>query len=244
MDLQQIHHFEKTIQKKLSELLVDGKVLKSSTKEDLTLVTEVDLFVSHLMKEHFKNSGFNFFSEEEFDQLIFPSIVLDPIDGTRELNSGIGECAVSLAIMRSSELSNSANQAWIYNPHTGFSLSTLNAFVPARNFFPDQLQTLVSRTEWKKGKYLEKEKAKFNIAPRGSVAFKLGLLAAGACDFLISKEPKSVWDIAAGGILCHQRGFDFYEKGKLITSLDKVRYEAPLIWCREKDFLTISENFS
>lgn len=243
MDFQQIHYFETTIQKKLSELLSDGKVLKSSTKEDRTLVTEVDLFVSHLMKEHFQESGFNFFSEEEFDQLEFPTVILDPIDGTRELSSGIGECAVSLAVMKSHNLSDPENKAWIYNPHTGFSLSSLNAFVPARNFYPDQLQTLVSRTEWKKGKYLESEKAKFNIAPRGSVAFKLGLLAAGACDFLISKDAKSVWDIAAGSILCERRGFNFYEKGKLIKSLDKMKYEAPLIWCREKDFALISSNF-
>lgn len=244
MDLNQISYFEQTIQAKMSELLSDGKALKSSTKEDRTLVTEVDLFVSHLMKEHYKNTHFNFFSEEDFDQLKFPTVILDPIDGTKELNSGIGECAVSLALMNSSDLADPKNQAWIYNPYTGFSLSTLNAFVPASNFYQDRLQALVSRTEWIKGKFQETEKEKFQITPRGSVAFKLGLLAGGGCDFLISKDPKSVWDIAAGGILCQRRGFNFYEQGKLVTSLDKLKYQSPLIWCRSKDFELISKNFS
>lgn len=244
MNQSDIAHFEKTIASKLAELLSEGKALKSSMKEDKSLVTEVDLFVCSMMKEHYKKTAYNFFSEEDFDQLKFPSVILDPIDGTKELNSGIGECAVSLAIMNSSELSDAKNQAWIYNPFTGFSLSTFNSFVLPSNFYQDNLQTLVSRTEWSKGKFTASEKEKFHVVPRGSVAFKLALLAGGACDFLISKEAKSVWDIAAGGVLCHQRGFNFYEKGILITKLDKQRYQPPLIWCREKDFGHISKNFA
>lgn len=244
MNLQELSHFEKIITTKIGELLSHGKILKSSLKEDNSIVTEVDLFVSKLMKEHFKMSNLNFFSEEDFEHLTFPSVILDPIDGTKELNSGIGECAVSLALMNSKELADEKNQAWIFNPFTGFSLSTLNSFLPARNFYNDRLQTLVSRTEWAKGKFTQSEKDKFHVAPRGSVAFKLALLAGGACDFLISKEPKNVWDIAAGGVLCHQRGFNFYEQGVLVTKLDKMRYQPPLIWCREQDFEVISKNFS
>lgn len=244
MDQVAINSFEKIISGKISELLADGKLLKSSIKEDKTIVTEVDLFVCSLIKHHFKDKPYNYYSEEDFDKLSFPTIVLDPIDGTRELNSGIGECAISLALMNSSLLSDSKNQAWIYNPFTGFSLSTYNSFLIPSNFYSDRLQTLVSRTEWKKGKYTESEKEKFLISPRGSVAFKLGLLAGGACDFLISKEPKSIWDIAAGGILCQQRGFNFYENGILITKLDKLLYQPPLVWCRERDWEVISKNFT
>lgn len=243
MNLKDIENFEKIITLKLNSLLSDGKVLKSSLKEDETLVTELDLFVSKLIKDHYQNRDYNFYSEEDFGELKFPSIILDPIDGTKELNSGIGECAVSLAIMNSNLISDSMNNAWIYNPFTGFSISTLNFFTRAMSTYSGKLQTLVSRSEWKKGNYLKSNFDKFHIAPRGSVAFKLGLLSAGACDFIISKEEKKIWDIAAGCILSNRRGYNFYEDGTLVTKLDKELYCPPLVWCREVDFVSIHSSF-
>jgi len=209
-------------------------------KADKSPITEIDLFVSSFVKnyllEHPKYSQYSFYSEEDFVEYTFPCAILDPIDGTRELAIGRPECAVSLAIMESPFIDNPSNFAWLYNPFSGFNLDSEIPFVATTDKSTSKILTFVSRTEFKKGlydKYLNNPL--IDITPRGSIAFKLGLLASGACDFIISLEPKNVWDIAAGTILCSQRGIHFYENGKRVTALEKSHYEGVLIWA--PDFL-------
>ena len=67
----------------------------------------------------------------------------------------------------------------------------------------------MSRTEWDKGFFKSEELEKsICIAPKGSIALKLGYLASGSCEFVVSKQPKNIWDIAAGTILCKERGIE------------------------------------
>lgn len=212
--------------------------LKVDLKLDQSFVTEIDLFVSHLIKAKLQaNPNFahyEFFSEEDFKEYVFPCAILDPIDGTRELIKGRPECAVSLALMKTPQIDHPLNYAWLYNPFSGFSLDTGTPFVPSFDKSVQKLLTFVSRTEFHKGhynKYLNH--TQIDITPRGSIAFKLGLLASGACDFIVSLEPKNAWDIAAGTILCAQRGIHFYENGKRVTELDRKTYEGKLIWAPE-----------
>jgi myo-inositol-1(or 4)-monophosphatase len=222
--------------KKLNKLFGPSatEILQVTLKDDKSFVTEIDLFVSKLIKEklqHSKYSDYTFFCEEDFKAFVFPCAILDPIDGTRELVRGRPECAVSLALMQSPKISDPLNFAWLYNPFSGFTLDTEIPYVATVDKSLKKILTFVSRTEFHKGlhnKYLNNPK--FDITPRGSIAFKLGLLATGACDFIISLEPKNVWDIAAGTILCEQRGIHFYENGVRIESLDRERYTGPLIW--------------
>ena len=189
--------------------------MKSDFKKDQSLVTEIDLFVSELLKQqlssHDSYSQYSFYCEEDHAEYEFPCAILDPIDGTRELVNGRPECAVSLALMNSALLEDPRNYAWLYNPFSGFSLDSSVLFVSSLNKSSQKTLAFVSRTEFHKGlfdHYLGH--SEFEITPRGSIAFKLGLLASGACDFVISLAPKNVWDIAAGTILCHQRGIYFY----------------------------------
>lgn len=209
-------------------------------KDDKSFVTEIDLFISNLIKqkllEHTEYSDYAFFCEEDFKAYVFPCAILDPIDGTRELVRGRPECAVSLALMKTPIINDPSNFAWLYNPLSGFALDTEVPFVLTTDKSTQKILSFVSRTEFHKGhynKYLDNPQ--IDITPRGSIAFKLGLLASGACDFIISLEPKNVWDIAAGTILCSQRGIHFYENGKRVTSLDRSIYEGALIWA--PDFL-------
>jgi myo-inositol-1(or 4)-monophosphatase len=133
--------------------------------------------------------------------------------------------------MKVPEINHPDNYAWLYNPFSGFSLDTSTPFVASLDKSFQKLLTFVSRTEYHKGHYLKYlNHPQIDITPRGSIAFKLGLLASGASDFIISLEPKNVWDIAAGTILCEQRGMHFYENGKRITTLDRQKYEGALIW--------------
>lgn len=212
--------------------------IQVNLKRDKSFVTEIDIFVSNLIKqklqEHSTYSQYTFFSEEDFKVYTFPCAILDPIDGTRELVRGRPECVVSLALMATPAIDDPNNFAWLYNPFSGFSLDTETSFIPTADKSIQKILALVSRTEYHKGhydKYLDI--SQMDITPRGSIAFKLGLLASGACDFVISLEPKNVWDIASGTILCEQRGIHFYENGKRVTMLDRQNYSGALIWTSE-----------
>lgn len=216
-----------------------SKDIEVNLKSDNTIVTEIDLFVSTLLKEKLKKhptyTNYNFFSEEEFDQLIFPAAILDPIDGTRELAKGRAECAVSLALMKSPELSDPENYGWLYNPFSGFSLDSDTPFVASNNKSIQKVLGMVSRLEFEKGYFKEflDIDPKIEITPRGSIAFKLGLLASGGCDFVLSLSPKNIWDIAAGSVLCAQRGIKMYQNGLEITRLDQVNIKGVLLWAPE-----------
>ena len=223
--------------KKLWELFGSKatRTIEVNFKDDKSPVTEIDLLVSSLIKEkllkHSQYSKYAFFCEEDFIDYVFPCAILDPIDGTRELAKGLPECAVSLALMKSPVIDDPSNFAWLYNPFSGFSLDSNIPYVSTTNKSTQKILTFVSRSEFQKGhynKYLNNPQ--IDITPRGSIAFKLGLLASGACDFVISLEPKNVWDIAAGTILCSQRGIHFYQDGKRVTSLGSSYYKGALIW--------------
>lgn len=207
-------------------------------KDDQSLVTDFDLSVSEEIKnwmisrKEFRD--WNFFSEEDYSELKFPSVVLDPIDGTRELVKGRDECVVSLALMSSASLdAKSENYAYIYNPFSGFEYHSQSSNVPIFSKSGQPLLGLISRSEWHLNlhqKWMKLNNEELIFAPRGSIAFKLALLASGACDFVVSFKPKNLWDIAAGTILLSQRGYRFYEQGKLVTKLDKSSYSPPLLW--------------
>ena len=65
---------------------------------------------------------------------------------------------------------------------------------------------LASRSEVKRGEWKQFESAEFNIRPMGSVAYKLGLVAAGHADLTFTLVPKNEWDVAAGAALVESAG--------------------------------------
>ncbi len=223
--------------------------LQINQKDDHSLVTEVDLFVSTLIKSELSKNesvrSYNFFSEEEYGELIFPAAILDPIDGTRELVKGIPECAVSLGLMHSSDLSDPLNYGWIFNPFSGFSLDSTSSFVNAKNVSKKKILGMVSRSEFERGYFnsFVKKETMIDITPRGSIAFKLGLLASGGCDFVVSLSPKNIWDIAGGTILCQKRNILLYQNGHLVKDLSEIKIQGILIWSPPELFNTVWECF-
>jgi myo-inositol-1(or 4)-monophosphatase len=235
------------IKNKIAEILTQelkqyfgpSSVTSLSFKEkiDKSVVTTIDQLISNsfknLLSTHQIYKNYSFYSEEDYSSLEFPAAILDPIDGTIELLKGRPECAVSLAIMNSPEISDPKNYGWIYNPFSGFSMDSNSMFHSHLNRSSQQTMGFVSRSEWHKGFYRSVKDKSIVLVPRGSIAFKLGLLASGACDFVVSLAPKNIWDIAAGTILLHQRGINFYCNGNKISRLDQVCYGDKLIWCQE-----------
>jgi len=212
-------------------------LLNIKRKEDYSLITDLDISISNLIKKYFaKFRELTFFSEEENSGLRFPCIILDPIDGTRDLSKGYRECSVSLAIVKNEELE---GEAWIYNPLTGFSISTNDKFVTEMKRVDPPFLGMTSRSEFEKGMHNDYNTDKFTLMPRGSIAFKLGLLATGACDFVYTAHGKSLWDIAAGIILCRHRGIICYQKNNEMKKFGQERYEGPILWAHPEIYKAI-----
>lgn len=205
-------------------------------KQDGSPVTELDLYLSShvelLMERHF--GGITFYSEEKYSDWKFPLLALDPLDGTQEYIEGRDEWAISIGIFENETF---RGEGWVYNPRT----QECFAEVEKRSFVEkDSYCGEVSRSEWKKGLYTGKDSQEFKLAPVGSIAYKLGRLAAGKCDFVVSLRPKNIWDVAGGSLLCKKAGLKFYSQGKEVTDVSKL-YQPPLIWCHEELFLSLSK---
>jgi myo-inositol-1(or 4)-monophosphatase len=198
-------------------------------------VTELDVKVSKIFETAVDGLGAKLLSEENsFRRLSFPLHTLDPIDGTRELVKGWPECCLSYAYLESSAVNDPKSYAWLWNPFTGFSLDSKAKWINAPSFRKNSLLALVSESEFSEGIFDQFLDAKnIFISPRGSIAFKLGLLSSGACDFVVSLRPKNIWDIAAGTLLCAQRGIKFYVDGNEVTNLSSLVYSGKtLLWTR------------
>jgi myo-inositol-1(or 4)-monophosphatase len=220
----------------IDELTQLHTFVQKSSKADGSPVTPLDLALSVLLEnmsqQHFP--GATFYSEEKYSSWDFPLMVVDPLDGTREYIRHRPEWAVSVGFF---ENQNFKGEGWVYNP---CSKELFNSQLPLFSY-ADKSKYCgeVSHSEWDKGLYRLFKSEKFSLQPMGSIAYKLGRLAAGKIDFVISLTPKSIWDIAGGTLLCHQSKMKFYSEGKEVTEV-KPRYLPPLIWCHEELFEELS----
>ncbi len=215
-------------------------------KQDNTLVTSVDFLISNIVKEVLAGigefDGWSFYSEEDHGELTFPAIILDPIDGTAQLARRIPECSISLAFMMAPDISHQQNVGWIYNPFTGFEALSEHAMP---NFFleetPPPYMGMISRSDYRKGLFNGADTNDISFIPKGSIAFKLGLLATGSCDFVLSKTPKNIWDIAAGTIIAERNKVLCFNERGIVKHLGSKRIIGPLIWCSEKKLKSLQE---
>lgn len=170
-------------------------------------VTEADTTVDTLLRELLPQEGEGWLSEETTDDLSRLDRrrvwVVDPLDGTREFVTGIPEWCVSVGLVEDGE----PVAGGILNPATGETIVggqglgvTLNGR-PAKVTDRTTLQgatVLASRSEVKRGEWQGYREDLFEIRPTGSVAYKLGLVAAGVVDATWTLTPKHEWDVAAG----------------------------------------------
>ena len=196
-------------------------------KADGTPVTALDLELSSLIEgmsqQHFPQT--TIYSEEKFSTWAFPLMAIDPLDGTREYLAGRPEWSVSIGLFESEKFS---GEGWVYNPSTNelFNSDLKKTIYTTKSVYEGE----VSHSEWVKGLYQPYQHTKFHLQPRGSIAYKLGRLAAGKIDFVVSLTPKNIWDVAGGSLLCARSGIKFYSQGKEVKKVEQI-YEPPLIWC-------------
>jgi myo-inositol-1(or 4)-monophosphatase len=183
-------------------------------KENKDVLTEADLLANQILQARllkaFPDDGW--LSEESVDHASRLNKrrvwVIDPIDGTREYIAGIAEYAVSAALVEDGQ----PVMACVFNPETNEMFSAVlgaGAYlngkrVHCRSACADKLLLLASRSESIRGEW-ERFRA-HDVKIVGSIAYKLGLVAAGFADATFSLGPKNEWDIAAGVLLVKEAG--------------------------------------
>ncbi|MFQ5458906.1 MAG: 3'(2'),5'-bisphosphate nucleotidase CysQ, partial [Myxococcota bacterium] len=135
--------------------------------------------------------------------------VVDPIDGTKEFILGIPQFCISIGLA----VEGTAVLGVIHNPARNETIAGAIGIPPTLNDRParptgtrklSEAVCLASRTECGKGWFdrYTNDRSFAAVEPVGSVAYKLGLIAAGRGDISFSLTPKNEWDLAGGaGIL-------------------------------------------
>jgi myo-inositol-1(or 4)-monophosphatase len=170
-------------------------------------VTEADTTVDTLLRELLPQDGEGWLSEETRDDLSRLERrrvwVVDPLDGTREFVTGIPEWCVSVGLVVDGE----PVAGGLCNPATGETIVGARGLGVTLNGSPVQVRdrrtlagatVVASRSEVKRGEWQGYREDLFTIRPTGSVAYKLGLVAAGLVDATWTLTPKHEWDVAAG----------------------------------------------
>ena len=178
-------------------------------------VTEADRALDAVLRQNLLREGEGWLSEETADnpsRLAKERVwIVDPLDGTREFVKGIPEFCVSIGFVENGR----PVAGGICNPATNETIiGAIDAGVvyngkPAQ---PSQRKTLAgslilaSRSEVKRGEWQQFQTGEYEIKAMGSVAYKLGLVAAGKADITFTLTPKNEWDVAAGAALVASGG--------------------------------------
>lgn len=179
-------------------------------------VTEADLAanacIQAVLRREFPDDGW--LSEESADhaeRLSHTRLwVIDPLDGTREFITGVPEFVVSIGLA----VEGVAVLGVLYNPITeemfagirgdGAWLNGASIHVSAQtDLVPSTF--CVSRTEMRAG-LLRGLEGQFGMQPRGSIAYKCGLVAAGRSEGVFTYHPRHEWDICAGVAIIEAAG--------------------------------------
>ena len=182
--------------------------LAISRKADGSPVTAVDAAVNAFLTRELVAllPGSGWLSEESADDRVRLGCelvwIVDPIDGTKQLVSGIPEVAISIGLV----LAERVVAAAVVNPMTGESGTWVQGAEPVfvglgSQPAPTSLEeavAIVSRSETEDGELAGLEGLVGLTRPVGSVAYKLLRVAAGADALTYSVRPKSEWDVCGG----------------------------------------------
>lgn len=223
-------------------LLKEGDSYKER-KQDNSWVTHIDHMISRLVVDHFEEMGIHVVSEEASEKsLKYPCVIVDPVDGTRELVHEVPEFCLSLAFMNSADLNDSNNVSWIYNPVTGFEIFSWDIQKRHESFISQKhLRGFVSRNGFTRNISESLLRHDIFVSPFGSIALKIGMLAIGACDFVYSVREKNAWDIAAGTHLTNLAGLVCLADGKILESIDDLTVNGPILWARKEHIEKLKE---
>jgi myo-inositol-1(or 4)-monophosphatase len=180
-------------------------------------VTSADHASNEYLEEQLRDSypDYGWLSEETadtFDRLSCERVwVVDPLDGTKEFIEGVPQFVVSIALVEHGK----PVLGVLFNPVTKETFAatagngaTLNSD-PIRVSSVKELEKAVilnSRSETRRGLWKSYQSFFQRLMPIGSVAYKLGLTAAGRADMFATLRPKNEWDVCAGNMILKEAG--------------------------------------
>jgi myo-inositol-1(or 4)-monophosphatase len=177
-------------------------------------LTQADLMVDEVLRNVLPRQGEGWLSEEtadSTDRLGKSRVwIVDPIDGTREFVQGLPEWCISIGLIADGV----PIAGGIHNPATGERITGASGVGitydgRGRVLGGTALSNATvgaSRSELKRGEWDRFAHSVFNIVPKGSVAYKLALVAAGRLDATWTLCPKHEWDLAGGAALLGAAG--------------------------------------
>lgn len=189
--------------------------IESELKEGGDPLTAADTAVNEVLSATLPDAGEGWLSEETTDDEARLGCrrtwIVDPIDGTREFIQGIPEWCVSIGLIEDGVpvaggiLAPAAGHLIIGSDATGVTLDGRPVTVRTRRSLKGAL-VLASRSEVKRGEWDRFFATDISVRNMGSVAYKLGLVAAGLADATWTLVPKNEWDVAGGAALVMAAG--------------------------------------
>ncbi|NIL99711.1 MAG: 3'(2'),5'-bisphosphate nucleotidase CysQ [Acidobacteria bacterium] len=178
-------------------------------------VTEADEAVDAALRCTLPQPGEGWLSEETVDDPArlgcARTWIVDPLDGTKEFVQGIPEWCVSVGLVEGAQpvaggiLIPTRELTILGSLETGVTVNGEPATVRQLDRL-DGVRVLASRSEVKRGQWERFGGAPFAVEPMGSVACKMGLVAAGLADATWTLVPKNEWDVAGGTALVRAAG--------------------------------------
>jgi myo-inositol-1(or 4)-monophosphatase len=178
-------------------------------------VTEADEAIDEILRSTLPAPGEGWLSEETVDDESRLNCrrtwIVDPLDGTKEFVQGIPEWCVSVGLVEGADpvaggiLIPSRGLTILGSLETGVTLNGEPVRVRSHASLTG-LTVLASRSEVKRGEWERFSDAPFAIEAMGSVACKMGLVAAGLADATWTLVPKNEWDVAGGTALVRAAG--------------------------------------
>ncbi len=162
--------------------------------------------------------------------------IVDPLDGTKEFIEGVPHFVVSVALVENGN----PIVGVLYNPITAETFTAAKGEGAELNGEEIQCATkdnvgnmviLNSRSETRRGLWAPYDGTFGELRAIGSVAYKLGLTAAGQADIFASLRPKNEWDICAGNCIINEAGGKLIDlKGnRVVFNREKTLIEPGLI---------------
>ena len=162
--------------------------------------------------------------------------IVDPLDGTKEFIEGVPHFVVSVALVENGN----PIVGVLYNPVTAETFTAAKGEGAELNGEEIQCATkdnvgnmviLNSRSETRRGLWAPYDGTFGELRAIGSVAYKLGLTAAGKADIFASLRPKNEWDICAGNCIINEAGGKLIDlKGnRVVFNREKTLIEPGLI---------------
>jgi len=188
---------------------------KAERKGQNDIVTAADHAVNKLLLDILPQPGDGWVSEETADDAARLDKrrvwIVDPLDGTREFVEGIPEWCVSIGLVEDGRplaggiLNPATSELFLGAVGSGITMNGRPVSIRTNHKIGEML-VLASRSEVKRGEWESFKTAPFQVKPVGSVAYKLGVVAAGGADATWTLTPKHEWDLAAGVALVKAAG--------------------------------------